>query len=144
MKPDLILRYPWPDIKNLGGNGQQGRWWAKAKARAKAREYSRLITLNALRCYRIEAQAAGHTGGFSVPADTPEVEIFVAIHPPDRRRRDPHNFPEVFKPSIDGIQEALGIDDSRFAVHYPPRFSEIVERGAIVVTIKQPKGSGKC
>lgn len=140
MNADLIIRFPWPNIKDLGSNGQQGNWWKKVKARKAAREYGHLITLNALRCYRIEAEAAGGYGRFQVPADTPEIEVFVAIHPPDRRRRDIHNFPEVFKPSIDGIQDAIGIDDSRFAVHYPPRFSEPVKDGAIIVTIKHPKG----
>lgn len=130
MPGDLILRFPWPNIRLLGGNNQHGNFYARIKARKQAREYGKLIGLSGLRSYRIENSAA-----FKLPADQP-INVRIAYHPPDRRRRDAQNMPETLKPHIDGIADALGVDDHRFRVHYPPDFGPVTPGGAVVFAIE--------
>jgi crossover junction endodeoxyribonuclease RusA len=69
-----------------------------------------------------------------VPASGLRFEFF----PPDRRRRDIDGCIGALKAAIDGIAEALGIDDSRLAMKFPERFGEPVKRGLIRVTIEIP------
>jgi lambda repressor-like predicted transcriptional regulator len=37
---------------------------------------------------------------------------------------------------IDGIADALGVDDSTFEIHWPPRFAESVHKGQIIVELR--------
>lgn len=57
------------------------------------------------------------------------------VAPPDRRKRDFENFKAAMKPAIDGIQDALGIDDTHFRHEWPRWFAEPVKGGNITVTI---------
>lgn len=41
----------------------------------------------------------------------------------------------ALKPSLDGIQDALGIDDQHFRNEWPQDFAEIMKGGSVVVTI---------
>jgi crossover junction endodeoxyribonuclease RusA len=49
--------------------------------------------------------------GLKIPDKTP-LHLFLTFNPPDRRRRDMDNCLSASKPTVDGIFEALGIDDS--------------------------------
>jgi crossover junction endodeoxyribonuclease RusA len=65
----------------------------------------------------------------------PPVYLRFEFHPPNNIRRDLHNMPETQKAAIDGIQDALGIDDSRFVVRWPDAFSPPCENGKVVVHV---------
>lgn len=57
------------------------------------------------------------------------------FYPPDRRRRDLDGCLSASKAQIDGIADALGVDDSRFSLHvqmHAPR-----KGGEVHVTIQQ-------
>lgn len=54
--------------------------------------------------------------------------------PPDRRRRDMDNLLASCKGLLDGIADALGVDDSRFAITLALT-SEPVKFGGVRVTI---------
>lgn len=47
----------------------------------------------------------------------PLLHLWLVFEPPDNRRRDDDNMIGAFKPGRDGIADALGIDDQKFALH---------------------------
>lgn len=59
------------------------------------------------------------------------------FHPKDGRGRKPDIDNVVFalKGAIDGLALALGVDDGKLAMHFPPTLSEPVKSGAIVVEV---------
>lgn len=94
------IALPWPPA-SLSGHAK-GHWRTKAAITAKHRKWARLATLEAM------------------PIALPEngdVAITVCFVPPDRRS-DRTNFPNRMKPYFDGIADALGINDCRFAPSY--------------------------
>lgn len=111
----------WPDSR-LMPNRKNGRHWGgtqAAKVRARQDGY-------------FEAKAAlGRTS--IVLGDRLPVRItFVA---PDRRQRDLDNLLACIKPQLDGIAQALGVDDSRFR---PVTIDDAVDqqkRGFVLVEI---------
>jgi Holliday junction resolvase RusA-like endonuclease len=64
----------------------------------------------------------------------------IAIHPPDRRRRDMDNIESALKSAIDGFCGKVGIDDSRI-VETIKRLSGIVPEGKITLTLSAIKGA---
>lgn len=63
------------------------------------------------------------------------VPIQVFVFPPDRRRRDLQNVIGALKASMDGVSDALGVDDAFFAIRWPEQFSAPVKNGAVIITI---------
>jgi crossover junction endodeoxyribonuclease RusA len=57
------------------------------------------------------------------------------FHPPTKRLPDLQNMPHTVKAQIDGIADALGIDDKHFLCVWPMQFAEPVKGGKVVVTI---------
>ena len=63
--------------------------------------------------------------------DGGHLRITVKLYPPDRRRRDAHNYLKVL---LDGVAEGLGVDDKWFLVHEePPELDKANPR--VVVTV---------
>lgn len=58
-----------------------------------------------------------------------------AFIPPDNRKRDLPNAIAAMKPHIDGIADALGIDDSTFQNHWPVTFETAAKGGGVRVSI---------
>jgi hypothetical protein len=77
-------------------------------------------------------EAMGGTRAFNA-AHTPR--LTVTIHPPDKRRRDFSNTIAALKAHIDGISDALAVDDSKFRISWPDSFAEPVKGGKIIITI---------
>lgn len=65
--------------------------------------------------YQIEQMwqtAAAYTAlQAGAPRGLDRVKVTLAIRPPDRRRRDRHNFTAMFKPCVDGLVKAGIIPD---------------------------------
>ena len=96
----LIITLPWPDT-SLMPNRKNGRHWGgtqAAKVRARQDGY-------------FGAKKALGTAGLAGRDRMPVKITFVA---PDGRRRDIDNMLACIKPQLDGIAQALRIDDSRF------------------------------
>lgn len=55
--------------------------------------------------------------------------------PPDRRKRDIQNMPATQKPYIDGIADALSIDDATFKVAWPEEFGTVADDGGSVLVV---------
>jgi crossover junction endodeoxyribonuclease RusA len=116
-----VVRVPWPP-KELSPNGRL-HWARKAKV---AKRYR-------LTCF-LAAQEAGLR---NLPA-SPEYEVTLRFHPPDRRGRDEDNLVASIKSGLDGLAHAMGVDDRTFRLGHkvePP-----VPGGMVLVTVK-PRGA---
>lgn len=113
---------PWPR-GTLHPNGRP-HWAVKARHTALARA-------DAL----IACRAAGLR-----PSGAERVRLRLELFPPDRRRRDLPDAISALKASIDGIADALGVDDSRFVWDMPEAFSEPVKGGSVVIEIEPAEG----
>lgn len=89
----------WPD-PILGANSR-AHWRVKAKATKAARGLAHTMARLA-RIRTIEG--------------APFYNVECSFCPPDKRRRDAQNFPHLAKAYIDGIADALGVDDNIFNV----------------------------
>lgn len=96
----LIITLPWPDT-SLMPNRKNGRHWGGTQAaKVRARQDGYFGAKKALGTSELVSQ------------DRMPVKItFVA---PDARLRDIDNMLACIKPQLDGIAQALRIDDSRF------------------------------
>ena len=100
-KTSITVCLPWPDramSPNARGHWSKGY---KAKARYRRTAYSQAVMAG-----------AGVVRG-ALAGEHP-IPMRVTFVPPDRRRRDWDNMLASIKAGIDGIADALGIDDSRF------------------------------
>lgn len=110
------LTLPWPD-KVLNPNSRE-HWATRARS----------------------VKAARHDAGWSVrrqfhaKPDWQRAAVGLTFCPPDERRRDLQNCIGAAKALVDGIADALGIDDSRFDLNY--QFGATVKGGAVHVTIR--------
>lgn len=68
--------------------------------------------------------------------DAQSVAMSVSFHPP--RRPGIMNIDGMIasmKSAIDGMADALGIDDSRFSIAWPETFSEPIKGGRVLVNV---------
>lgn len=107
----------WPD-KDLNPNSRV-HWTTKAKATKAARN---------------EAGWAVRRQFHTKPGWT-RAAVALEFCPPDERRRDLQNAIGAAKALVDGIADALGIDDSKFECSYA--FGPVVKGGCVNVTISQ-------
>lgn len=96
----IVVSLPFPDPR-LNPNRCKGKHWASTVAlRKSAREAATLLTRQASR-------------GVTFPMGH-EVSLKVVFVQPNRRRMDRDNLLSAAKPQIDGVADALGVDDSAF------------------------------
>lgn len=99
----MIVELPWV-ATSLNPNNRNGKHWSWAHAaKSKRTADARILTLQAMQVHR---KTAGGAGG-----PVPLTVTFVA---PDKRRRDMDNLFASLKADLDGVAQALGIDDSLF------------------------------
>ena len=97
----LELVLPWPDRK-LHPN-HRAHWSVKAKAAKRARIDGNLM--------------AREVGWNLVTWPDGPLHVWIDGYAIDRRRRDADGLLSSLKPWLDGIAEAMGVDDSRFIPH---------------------------
>ena len=111
----ITVRLPWPP-KELSPNARV-HWAKKAKAANGYRWYCRAET--GTKWWAARSRYA------SAP-----VNLAITFHPPDRRRRDLDNMLASIKAGIDGIADALGVDDQHFSLRLergePTKGGEVV------------------
>lgn len=96
----VIVELPFPD-RRLNPNSSKGKHWAATVAlRKAARVDAALLT-----------KAAGASGIFT-PGQ--ELALVITFIQPDRRARDRDNLLAACKPMLDGVADALGVNDSQF------------------------------
>lgn len=74
-------------------------------------------------------------GALQMPK-TPQYTLCFSFYPPDRRKRDLHNMPATQKAAIDGIQDALGVDDSAFRVIWPTEWGAVCKGGSVLCEVR--------
>lgn len=112
----MLIKLPWPPsvlIPHAGGN-----WAPKARATKSYRN----------QCWG-EALAQGAR---RVPAD--RINATITMSPPDRRRRDRANSEASFKAGIDGVADAIGVDDFNWRITW--QHAEPVKGGAVFVELE--------
>jgi crossover junction endodeoxyribonuclease RusA len=109
-----MIVLPWPPSSLSGHNN--GAWHSKARIVATHRAW------------------AFHATRAAKPAIPGEGDIRITFRfvPPDNRG-DRTNYPNRIKPYIDGIAEALGINDKRFLPSYT--FAEPEKPGRVEVVL---------
>lgn len=116
-----MIRLPWPN-KDLSPNARIS-WQEKARLAKK---------------YRSAGWAAAMEAGYrSLNFDA--VHLRITFHQPDKRKRDIDNMLASIKSGLDGISDAIGIDDSDWELTI--RKGEVVKGGAVVVEIGPPSHS---
>jgi len=108
----IVLPFP---PASLSGHAK-GHWRDRSAVTKKHREWARLATLAA----RPAVPASG------------DIRLTIRFVPPDRRG-DRVNMPNRLKAGLDGIAEALGVNDARFLPTY--EFAEPEKPGRVEVTI---------
>lgn len=111
-----VITLPWPD-KALHPNARV-HWAAKAKA-AKA---ARTAAGWAAKVARVRVEGEGR------------VTLNILFKPPSRRRHDIDNCLAACKSALDGIADALGINDCRF--RFVLEIGEPVKGGVVVVGVE--------
>ena len=113
MSQELTL--PWPD-KALSPNSR-GHWSVKAKA---------------AKSYRKACWALALSAGRMVDNGGP-IDVYLTFRPPSRRRYDLDNAIASVKNGLDGLADALKVNDQRFRIHAV--MGTPAKPGAVFVTI---------
>lgn len=119
---------PWPD-RRLSPNARVN-WRAKAGPKKKARADATIATYGALDRGLRDVRAA-LSGEHPIP-------LTIRFYPPDARRRDRDNAQASLKHALDGIADALAVDDYRFRPTY--EFAAPEAPGRVEVTFPQVAG----
>jgi len=98
----LVINLGWMPPQLFRNRERTEHWGVRQKFSKQCREDSRIATLASL----MENQI------FRIPDN--DIPISIYFYPPDKRRRDVDGMHSAIKASLDGIADALGIDDQRF------------------------------
>lgn len=113
---ELVL--PWPS-RDLHPNARV-HWAVKSKAAKAAKQEAHVLAI-----------AAGWPNE-ALP-DGP-MHVWIDGYPTDHRRRDADGLLSSLKPALDGIADALGVDDRRFVPH-PWVKDEVRKGGQVIIRI---------
>lgn len=117
----MRIELPWPD-SSLAPNRKNGRHWgAVHSAKVKRLADARYLTLYAMR-----------STGYVPPAGA--LALSLTFCPPDRRRRDLDNLLASLKADLDGVAQAMGVDD-QLLEPIMLRRGEAVKFGRVVLEI---------
>lgn len=110
------VELPWP-ARELHPNARV-HWTKKARATNKARHQAGWAA-TAAKVWRVRSEA---------------IHASFTFHPPDNRRRDIDGMLSACKPAIDGISDALRVDDSNWSIAM--RKAEPVKGGKVIVELR--------
>lgn len=117
----LTIKLDWPDTR-LMPNRKNGRHWGGTQeAKVRARQDGYFGAKKAL--------------GTSELASQERVAVKITFVSPDKRRRDIDNLLACIKPQLDGIAQALRIDDSRFRPITIDEALDVQKVGFLVVEV---------
>lgn len=119
MPHEILL--PWPD-KGLSPNARL-HWARLAKLKAAAREEAFSATKAAIPLRLRQSLSNG----------TAPIPVLLTFTPPDKRPRDRDNMQYAMKAALDGVADALGVNDRRFQPTYA--FNEPAKPGQVEVAL---------
>lgn len=114
----LQVQLPWP-ARALWANGGHGHYMARAKAKKAYRDTAYVLSLQAR---------------LMLVPDGAEPRVALEFCPPTRRNRDQDNLVAAMKSGLDGIAQALAVNDSRFRLD-EPRHGAVVPGGCVNVLV---------
>jgi crossover junction endodeoxyribonuclease RusA len=114
----MKLELAWFD-PCLAPNRQKGGWRKKSAARKTQRTYACLIAST------IQNKPHGEV-----------LAVNIVFHPPDRRKRDLDNCLAAMKGAMDGIADALQVDDRIFRP-ITIDFGKVTKGGKIIIEINE-------
>ena len=100
IKKKMVVIVPWPHCY-LSPNSRIN-WQAKSQIARRHRFNAKFLTLEIVGC-----------GNHAHPVDD-YIEVQLIAHPRDKRKRDEDNIIASMKSSLDGIADALGVNDASF------------------------------
>lgn len=113
------VELPWP-AKELSPNARL-HWAAAARAK---------------KAYRARCRALGLVAGLGlVPAGAESLAVHLDFFPPDKRARDWDNLVASMKAGLDGLADAMGVDDSRWRLSFEV-CDETATGGRVVVMVE--------
>lgn len=112
----IEITLPWPP-RELSPNSRV-HWATRARCATRVRQHA-YWTARAI------------AGDASLP-DGP-IPVALEFRPPNLRRRDWDNLLASMKSGLDGISQALGVDDHRFQLRM--EVGEPVQSGVVIVTV---------
>jgi crossover junction endodeoxyribonuclease RusA len=115
----VIVKLPFPD-PSLFPNRKNGKHWSATHA---AKTEAHFV---AYACAKQRMAGFSDKGG--------PIPLSVVFMPPDGRRRDLDNMLAAMKPALDGIADAMGIDDKRFRPILID-VGEVAKPGAVVIGV---------
>jgi len=110
------VKLPWPP-KELSPNSSL-HWSKKSKKKKEYRTACWALTLEA----KLQA-----------PEGDGKIEIDITFCPPDKRHRDADNMVAAIKSGLDGVADALKVNDKRFLPNF--KFTDTV-LGMVILEIK--------
>ncbi len=114
-----LIELPWP-AKALSPNARV-HWAVLAKAK---------------KAYRTRCRVIGSQAGLgAVPVGDRPVAVHLTFFAPDRRARDWDNLVASMKAGLDGLADAMGVDDSRWRLSFTLD-PEPVPGGVVAVSIE--------
>lgn len=111
----MAIELPWPP-RELSPNARP-HFMARSRA---------------TKAYRTTAHWATKAARAKAPDTAGDIDLHVTFYPPSRRA-DRQNMPGWIKAGIDGIADALGVNDRRFNPAY--FYAEPVKNGRVVVVV---------
>jgi len=94
------------------------------------------VKAKAAKSYRQAAGWATKASGDRVEGDG-AVDLHITFYPPNKRNHDLDGCLSAMKAGIDGIADALGVDDSRFTLRIER--GQVVKGGAVIVIVEEKK-----
>lgn len=94
----IIVELSWPETALWPNRSNGTHWSTSSLARATARDEARIVTMQAMTMGEYPAGAA----------------MRITFHAPSNRRYDLQNALSALKPHLDGIADALHVDDCTF------------------------------
>ena len=116
----MVINLPWPP-RSLSPNARI-HWARKAKDAKQCR----------LTAFAQTKLAGVGKGDFDLPAS---LKVTCVFAPPDHRRRDLDNMLSACKSLLDGVSDAIGIDDSKW--HIALRKEAPVKGGSVRIELEQ-------
>lgn len=118
----LRIELPWPAKEN--SPNYQGKLRLKMRAKKEARHNGYWAAYAALDANR---------GRVLWSRDAATIPVRITFHPPTRQRRDLDNFQAAVKHELDGIAEALQVDDRLFRP--VSDWGDVCKPGKVIVEI---------
>lgn len=123
----MRIELPWLN-RHLSSNARI-HWAQRQKLVRSCRNTAHVMTLATLKPWERDALRVG----------TDKIHVFITYLPPDNRRRDRSNMDcnLTMKAYLDGIADAIGVDDNRFVPSY--RVGEVTKGGGVIVEMCPPR-----